>query len=87
MSNPYNEYRKKIDAIDEQLLELLNQRAEIALKIGEIKRQNQDPVYVPEREKAVLEQLQMKNKGPLKNEDVKTIFEEVIRRVRMLEED
>ena len=87
MSNPYNEFRKKIDAIDEQLLELLNQRAEIALKIGEIKRQNQDPVYVPEREKAVLEQLQMKNKGPLKNEDVKTIFEEVIRRVRMLEED
>jgi len=53
--------RKKIDALDEQLLELLNQRADLVHEVGEIKRQNGGSVFAPDREEVLLRALVEKN--------------------------
>ena len=71
--------RKKIDLIDGKLLDLLNERLRIALEVGHIKKKMGEKIRDPRREEEVLEGLKMKNKGPLKDEDLKKIFETVIR--------
>jgi chorismate mutase/prephenate dehydratase len=70
--------RKKINFIDEKILNLLNQRAEIAKKIGEIKILKGYNIYSPEREKEVIERLIKINKGPLNEEDIKEVFSTII---------
>jgi len=83
--NPYSEFREEIDRIDKQLLSLLNQRARLAIDIGELKRARNEPVYVPEREEAILKGLQATNDGPLSNSAVLKIFRGIIEQVRSLE--
>ena len=73
------EKRKKIDLIDRKLLNLLNQRLRIALEVGKIKKKMGAKIHDPRREEEVLERLKLKNKGPLKDEDLKKIFETIIR--------
>ncbi len=74
--------RQRIDAIDRQLLTLLNERAQCALEVGEIKQgqqAEQPPVfYRPEREAQILNALMADNAGPLSDEDVARLFREVI---------
>ena len=60
------ELRVDIDAVDQQLLTLLNQRASLANEVGEIKRIEGSVVYRPEREAQVIHGLQSANLGPLK---------------------
>lgn len=72
------ELRRRIDAIDSQVLDLLNRRARIAVRIGELKRSNGLPLYAPEREQAVLARLKRRNKGPLSQVAVEAIFREII---------
>ena len=50
-----DELRKRIDAMDADLVRLLNERTEIALEIGKLKRSRGEEVYVPAREKEVLD--------------------------------
>ena len=71
--------RKEIDLIDQKLLTLLNQRLRIVLEIGKIKKEMGKKIYDPEREKEVLEKLKRKNKGPLKEEDLKKIFTTIMK--------
>ena len=71
--------RKKIDLIDRKLLNLLNQRLRIALEVGKIKKKMGEKIRDPHREEEVLEGLKLKNNGPLKDEDLKKIFETIIR--------
>jgi chorismate mutase/prephenate dehydratase len=71
--------RKKIDLIDRKLLNLLNQRLRIALEVGNIKKKMGEKIRNPRREQKVLEGVRLKNKGPLKDEDLKKIFETLIR--------
>ena len=59
------DWRRKIDAFNEQFLALLNQRAECALAIGRLKQAAGQPIYAPEREEAVLTHLKNRNGGPL----------------------
>lgn len=72
--------RGEIDAIDAQLLELLNRRAGCAQKVGEIKAAHGEGgfVYRPEREAQVLRRIQDLNNGPLPNESVTWFFREVM---------
>ena len=80
--------REKIDALDSQLLQLLNQRAEIAVEVGHIKAKTKDPnVYNPAREKEVLSRLMQDNPGPLKETHVENIFKSVISSCRSLEQN
>jgi len=71
--------RKEIDLIDQKLLILLNQRLRFAMEIGKIKKEMGQKVYNLWREKEVLERLKSKNKGPLKEKDLKEIFKTIIR--------
>ena len=71
--------RKEIDLIDQKLLILLNQRLRIAREIGKIKKEMGKKIYDPEREKEILEKLKIKNKGPMKEEDLKKVFNIIIK--------
>lgn len=77
--------RAKIDALDGQILHLLNERARCAQQIGEIKRSNNAIYYVPEREKIIYDELRRKNHGPLPDKAIRSIYREVISAVRALE--
>jgi len=70
--------RKEIDLIDQKLLTLLNQRLRHALKMGKIKKGMGKKVYDPKREKEILERLKLKNKGSLREKDLKEIFKTII---------
>ena len=83
--DPIDELRQRIDEIDEQLVRLLNARAECALAIGREKRVLGLEVYQPAREKDVLEHVQTINQGPLDDRAVKRLFERVIDEARRLE--
>jgi chorismate mutase len=71
-------YREAIDAIDEQLLKLLNERASMALKIGESKFKNRIMVINSDREKAIFEKLNAQNSGPLQEQHIYEIFSAII---------
>ena len=83
--DPIDELRRRIDEIDEQLVRLLNARAECALAIGREKRVLGLEVYQPAREKDVLQHVQTINRGPLDDRAVKRLFERVIDEARRLE--
>ena len=70
--------RKKVDRIDEKILNLLNERAELTLKIGEIKSKKNRQIYAADREKKVYENITKKNKGPLNDEGLKSIYREIM---------
>ena len=80
------ELRKKIDEIDKKILKLLSERAEIAVKIGKLKKDKGIPFYVPSREAIILSKLEELNRGPLPPESVRAIFREIISACRSLEE-
>ncbi len=70
--------RQQIDALDRQLLTLLNQRAHLAEQVGDIKRAEGSPFFRPDRVAQVLEKIQQTNPGPLKNTHVSAIWREIM---------
>ena len=77
--------RQRIDWIDEQLVRLLNARAECALQVGQVKKACGLDIYQPAREREVLNNVQRLNTGPLDDGAVKRLFERVIDEARRLE--
>ena len=77
--------RKKIDALDEALVRLLNARAACALEIGRVKQQIGLALYQPSREAEVLGHVQSINPGPLDDGAVRRLFERIIDEARRLE--
>ena len=73
------EKRRSIDLLDQKLLMLLNQRVRVALQIGRIKKRIGKKTYDPAREKEVLEKLKLKNRGPVKKQDLIRIFRTIIK--------
>jgi monofunctional chorismate mutase len=80
-------YREEIDRIDSELLQMLNRRAACALSIGKIKKENNLPVHVPEREQEVLERLIAENGGPCSEASVRSVFTAIFEQMRALEEE
>jgi chorismate mutase/prephenate dehydratase len=80
-----SDLRKEIDQIDEQLIELLNRRAELAQEVGKHKARSRSHYFTPEREQTVFKRLAGLNAGPLPPEAVRAIFREVISASRALE--
>ncbi|MEW6719542.1 MAG: prephenate dehydratase [Thermodesulfobacteriota bacterium] len=70
--------RAEIDALDDEILALLNRRAKAALEVGAIKGEMGMKYYVPEREAEILRRLSSVNPGPFPNEGLKAIFREII---------
>ena len=80
-----DEWRRRIDTIDEQLMRLLNSRSACAVEIGRIKRARGAPIYSPEREARILERVMRENPGPLEPTAVRRVFESIIDEARRLE--
>ncbi len=70
--------RVAIDAIDDRLLELLNQRAAIAARVAVYKTSEGRPFYVPLRERAIVDRLQAANPGPFPSSAIRPVFQEII---------
>jgi len=85
MNNTLPELRAQIDAVDAQLLELLNRRAGLATLVGEIKRAEGSAVFRPEREAQVVRGLQARNTGPLRANGIASVWREVMSACRALE--
>jgi chorismate mutase len=78
-------WRRRIDQIDGQLMQLLNSRSACAVEIGRIKRRLGLPIYSPEREAWILDRVVRENPGPLDATAVRRVFERVIDESRRLE--
>jgi len=79
------DWRRKIDEIDRQLVQLLNERSQCAIEIGKIKHDLNMRVYDPEREREILRRIKETNDGPLDNEGLQRLFERVIDECRRIE--
>jgi len=74
-----DEIRKQIDAIDLRLVELMNERARLAVEIGRLKREaGQNAAYAPEREREVLERVASASAGPLEEATLRAIWKELM---------
>ena len=85
-SQNLNKLRKEIDALDTKLLELLNERGSVALRISAHKRDNAYGVYDPVREKEIEKKLAQLNKGPLSDDSVLKVYREIISACRELQQ-
>ncbi len=72
------ELRKQIDTLDQQLVQLLNQRARVVTDIGHLKRGSNSPIYAPDREQEVLERIRKANQGPLPDTCLVAIWRELM---------
>ena len=80
-----SDWRRRMDEIDKQLVELLNERCRGALEIGHLKQQAHIPLYQPAREKEVLANAERNNQGPLKDAAIRRLFERIIDEARSAE--
>ncbi len=81
-----DQLRSRLDAIDDQVLALLSERAGAVLDIGDYKRKHGLPIHVPERENNVVKRLQTGNSGPLHGDAIERIYRTIIEEMRKLEE-
>ncbi|CAH0354163.1 prephenate dehydratase [Aquabacterium sp. CECT 9606] len=79
------ELRTRIDAVDQQLLQLLNQRAQLAQAVGEVKKIDSSPVFRPDREAQVIDKLKNLNPGPIQADSIAPIWREIMSACRSLE--
>ena len=73
-----SDWRNKIDELDRQLVGLLSQRAQAAQEIGKLKLTAGIPVYEPDRERKVFDNVMGANPGPLSGRDLQRIFERIV---------
>jgi chorismate mutase/prephenate dehydratase len=83
---PLAEIRKSIDEIDARIIDLLNQRIQLAIEVGLIKGNDGQPFFTPEREREIFESLANRNPGPLQTRQLASIFREIISASRAAEE-
>src|SRR4051812_42500725 len=70
--------RVQIDALDERIVQLLNERARVVVEIGKLKQQNNSPIYAPDREKTVIQKVRKLNGGPLPDRALEAIYRELM---------
>ena len=72
--------RERIDAVDERIQRLLNERAQLARRVGATKSRAAEAAafYRPEREAQVLRAVRARNRGPLRDEEVVRLFREIM---------
>jgi chorismate mutase len=81
------DWRKKIDELDCRLVELLNVRAQAAREIGKLKRNTSMPIYEPEREKTIFENVRRANHGPLPDSELRQVYERIIDVMRNIQKN
>lgn len=86
LENKLQGLRDRIDAIDDEILALLNRRAEVVVEVGKAKSGAKSEFYVPSREKAIFDRLTGNNQGPFPEDGVRRVFREIISACLSLEE-
>lgn len=81
------DWRKQIDDLDRKLVELLSERARAAVEIGKLKRNTSLPIYEPDRERIVFDNVQQANPGPLPGRDLVRIYERIIDVMRNIQKE
>jgi len=81
------DWRRKIDELDRRLVALLSERARAAVEIGKLKRNTNLPVYEPDRERIVFENVQAANQGPLPGRDLVRIYERIMDVMRNIQKE
>src|SRR6202163_2372367 len=79
------DWRRKIDEIDRQLVQLLNERSHCVVEIGRIKQSTGEALYQPDREKKVLDAAVRANPGPLPDAAIRRLFERILDEARSVE--
>ena len=79
------EHRKAIDKLDSQIVKLLNERTDHVLAIGAIKLKAGEEIYVPHRERAVLQRICQLNQGPMTDDSLRAIYREIMSSALSLE--
>ncbi len=78
-------WRKKVDELDGQIVQLLSERAAAAVAIGELKHKNGTPIYEPQREQDVFNHVRGANPGPLTDLQVQHVYERIMDVMRELQ--
>lgn len=73
-----DDIRRRIDALDENIVRLLNERASLIVEVGKVKREGGIPIYAPHREQAVLARVLAANHGPLPPKTVEAVYREIM---------
>ena len=81
------EWRLKIDELDRQLVRLINERAHCADEIGKLKRNSSLPIYEPDRERIIFDNIQRENRGPLTEVQLRQIYERLVDVMRQIQKD
>ena len=81
-----DDWRNRIDELNDELIALLNKRATYATEIGKLKKELGLPVFDAVREQAVLENVAALTKGPLSPESIKNIFQVIMQETRKVED-
>ncbi len=84
---PLDDIRQRIDSIDDQLLNLLSERADCVHEVGDIKKKEDLQIYAPEREEALLRKLVAKSDGKLPEKSIRAIYREIMSAALHLEDD
>ena len=80
MTKDIKKIRDKIDSLDNEILELLNERAQQAVEISKEKEKSKsnDNFYNPEREAQVIRRIKELNKGPLSEDNIQRLYREIM---------
>jgi chorismate mutase-like protein len=81
------DWRRKIDELDRQLVRLINERARCADEIGKLKRNSSLPIYEPDRERIIFNNIQRENQGPLTEVQLRQIYERLVDVMRQVQKD
>ena len=82
-----SDWRKHIDELDRRLVELLSQRAQAAHEIGKLKRTAGMPIYEPDREQTVFDNVRRANPGPLRDHELFGIYQRIMDVMRQIQHE
>jgi len=81
------DWRVKIDELDRQLVALISERARCAVEIGKLKQNSSLPVYEPDRERIIFDNIAHQNKGPLSQVQLRQIYERLVDVMREVQKE
>ncbi|GIO24448.1 bifunctional 3-deoxy-7-phosphoheptulonate synthase/chorismate mutase [Oceanobacillus sp. J11TS1] len=87
MSNDMDKLRHQMDEVNLEILELINQRANIVQEIGELKTKQSIKRFDPVREREMLDEILNNNNGPFQDSTIEHIFKEIFKASLELQED
>jgi chorismate mutase len=81
------DWRRQIDELDRRIVELISERARAAQEIGRLKRSTSLPIYEPNRERIIFENVRAANRGPLPDIELVHVYERIVDVMRALQKD